>query len=105
MNKLFKHINEIINLTLEVNVNVIDRFEVLKKLLLNIYSEYAIINIIEDDTINNIENIDFPSFDYNEIYKKVEGNFSSLGYYHSIFDIKNIYSKFSNKNSNSNRIL
>jgi len=57
----------------------------LKKLLVEIYSEY--LNVESDFEQKDLE--DEPEFDFKEIIRNVETNFPKFGLYHSFFDTHN----------------
>ena len=61
-----------------------DKTEVLKKLLVGIYSEYLNVKFEFDETDYNEE----PNFDYNEINQNVKSNFPDFDWYMYGFGFK-----------------
>ena len=60
-----------------------DKVDVLKKLLVDIYSEYLSVEFKFD----NKEYEEEPEFDYAEIKKNVKSNFPDLDWYSSVIDL------------------
>ena len=71
MSKLRELIDKITEFGINPKVDLIDKIDVLKKLLVGIYSEFLNLEFEFDETDYNEE----PDFDYNEIKKNVKSNF------------------------------
>ena len=86
MRKLRKLIDKITEFGTNPKVELTDKDDYLKKLLVGIYSEFLNIESEFDETDYN-EEFDF---DYKEIRIKVESNFPDFGCYGKILDINKI---------------
>ncbi len=82
MSQLFKNIDRLTEFGTNPNIETENKIDELKKLLVEIYSEYL---KVESD----FDNKDFeeePEFDFKEIRRNVAANFPDFGLYHSFFD-------------------
>ena len=86
MNKLRELIDKITEFGINPKVELTDKTDVLKKLLVEIYSEFLNAESEFDETDYEEE----PDFDYKEIREKVKSNFPELGCYGTILDINKI---------------
>lgn len=89
MSELRKLIVQITEFGINPKVEVTDKTDVLKKLLVRIYSEFLNVESEFDETDYDEE----PGFDFKEIRKNVESNFPDFGWYGTILDINKIAQK------------
>ena len=82
MSKLRELIDKITEFGINPKVDLIDKIDVLKKLLVEIYSEFLNLEFEFDETDYNEE----PDFDYNEIKKNVKSNFPDFDWYSMVLD-------------------
>ena len=82
MNKLVKLIYRLTEFGTNPKIESENKIDELKKLLVEIYSEY--LNIESDFDQKDFE--DEPEFNFKEIRRNVETNFPEFGLYHSFFD-------------------
>jgi hypothetical protein len=82
LSKLRKLIDKITEFGINPKVDLTDKDNFLKKLLVGIYSEFLNVESEFDETEYDQE----PEFDYKEIRKNVELNFPDFGYYATILD-------------------
>lgn len=82
MPKLVKLIDRLTEFGTNPKIESENKIDELKKLLVEIYSEY--LNIESDFDQKNFE--DEPEFNFKEIRQNVEMNFPEFGLYHSFFD-------------------
>ncbi|MCL5247719.1 DUF5063 domain-containing protein [Cellulophaga sp. 20_2_10] len=82
MSKLKKLIDEITEFGINPKVELTDKNDVLKKLLVGIYSEFLNAEFEFDEADYEKE----PEFDYKEILKNVKSNFQNFGWYSSVLD-------------------
>ena len=82
MSELRKLIDQITEFGINPNVELTDKTDVLKKLLVGIYSEFLKVEFEFDETDYNEE----PDFDYNEIKKNVKSNFPDFDWYSMVLD-------------------
>ena len=82
MSKLRELIDKITEFGINPKVDLIDKIDVLKKLLVGIYSEFLNLEFEFDETDYNEE----PDFDYNEIKKNVKSNFPDFDWYSMVLD-------------------
>ena len=86
MSDLRKLIDQITEFGINPKVELTYNIDVLKKLLVGIYSEFL-------NTESEFDETDYtegPDFDYKEIRKNVESNFPDFGWYGTIMDITEI---------------
>ncbi|WP_240923841.1 hypothetical protein [Mangrovimonas sp. CR14] len=72
MSELRKLIDQITEFGINSKVELTDKTDALKKLLVGIYTEFLIVEFEFDETDYEEE----PDFDYNEIKENVKSNFS-----------------------------
>ena len=82
MSKLRELIDKITEFGINPKVDLIDKIDVLKKLLVGIYSEFLNLEFEFDETDYNEE----PDFDYNEIKENVKSNFPDFDWYSMVLD-------------------
>ena len=82
MSELRKLIDKITEFGINPKVELTNKTDVLKKLLVGIYSEYLNLEFEFDGKDYKEE----PNFDYDEILKNVKSNFPDFGWYSSILD-------------------
>ena len=82
MSELRKLIDQITEFGINPKVELTDKADVLKKLLVGIYSEYLKTEFEFDET----DYKDEPDFDYKEILENVKTNFPDFGWYSSVLD-------------------
>lgn len=82
MSKLRELIDQITEFGINPKVELTDKTDVLKKLLVGIYSEFLKVEFEFDETDYDEE----PDFDYKEIKKNVKSNFPDFGWYSSVLD-------------------
>jgi len=82
LSKLRELIDKITEFGINPKVDLIDKIDVLKKLLVEIYSEFLNLEFEFDETDYNEE----PDFDYNEIKKNVKSNFPDFDWYSMVLD-------------------
>ena len=83
MSKLRELIDKITEFGINPKVELTDKIDVLKKLLVGIYSEYLNSEFELDETDYN----DAPEFNYNEIKENVKSNFTDLDWYSTVLDL------------------
>jgi len=86
LNNLTNYINQIVKFGINPNVDVENKTNYLKKLLLGIYYEYTIIDTCCDENLSKDE----PEFDSSLIRKNIEENFPDFDFYYSVLDSHNI---------------
>jgi hypothetical protein len=86
MSELRKLINNITEFGINPNVELTDKNNVLKKLLVGVYSEYLNVESEFDEADYEEE----PDFDYKKISKNVKSNFPDFSWYGTILDINKI---------------
>lgn len=86
MSELRKLINNITEFGINPNVELTDKNNVLKKLLVGVYSEYLNVESEFDEADYEEE----PDFDYQKISKNVKSNFPDFSWYGTILDINKI---------------
>jgi hypothetical protein len=86
LSEIRKLIDKITEFGINPKVELNDKTHVLKKLLVEIYSEFLNVESEFDETDYDEE----PDFDYKEIREKVESNFPEFGWYGTILDINKI---------------
>ncbi|MFD0862748.1 DUF5063 domain-containing protein [Sungkyunkwania multivorans] len=82
MSELKVLIEKITEFGVNPEVEVKDKTNVLKRLLVEIYLEFLNVNFEFDESDYDDE----PDFDYNEILKNVKSNFPDFGWYSSVLD-------------------
>ena len=82
MSKLRKLIDEITEFGINPKVELTDKTDVLKKLLVGIYSEFLNVKFEFDETDYDEE----PNFNYNEIKENIKSNFPDLDWYSMVLD-------------------
>lgn len=82
MSKLRKLIEEITEFGINPTVDLTDKIDVLKKLLIGIYSEFLNVEFEFDEKDYEEE----PDFDYDLILRNVKSNFPDFGWYSSVLD-------------------
>jgi hypothetical protein len=82
LSKLRKLIDKITEFGINPKVELTDKTDVLKKLLVEIYSEFLNVEF-EFDEKNYKEE---PDFDYNTILENVKSNFPDFGWYSTVLD-------------------
>tara|TARA_R110002051_G_scaffold193361_1_gene261788 strand:+ start:4425 stop:4880 length:456 start_codon:yes stop_codon:yes gene_type:complete len=82
LSELRKLIDQITEFGINPKVELTDKADVLKKLLVGIYSEYLKTEFEFDET----DYEDEPDFDYKEILENVKTNFPDFGWYSSVLD-------------------
>ena len=82
MSELRKLIDQITEFGINPKVELTEKTDALKKLLIGIYSEFLKVKFEFDET-DYEEQLEF---DYEEILENVKSNFSDFGYYSSILD-------------------
>lgn len=86
MNELIKYINELSIFGLKTNLKLDNKNDVLKKLLVKIYSIY-----LNTEDVESVKEINVKlELSYQDIRKNVESNFPKFGYYIDVFDIHKI---------------
>lgn len=83
MSELRKLINQITEFGINPKVELIDKTNVLKKLLVEIYSEFLKVTFEFDETDYEEE----PNFDYDKIKENVKSNFPDLDWYSKVLDL------------------
>ena len=83
MSELKNLIDQITEFGINPKVELTDKTDVLKKLLVGIYSEYQKVEFEFDETDYDEE----PEFDYKEILKNVKSNFPDFGWYSMVLDL------------------
>lgn len=83
MSKLRKLIDEITEFGINPKVELTDKTDVLKKLLVGIYSEFLNVEFVFDETDYDEE----PDFNYNEIKENVKSNFPDFDWYSMVLDL------------------
>ena len=83
MSELRKLINQITEFGINPKVELIDKTNVLKKLLVEIYSEFLKATFEFDETDYEEE----PNFDYDKIKENVKSNFPDLDWYSKVLDL------------------
>ncbi|WP_264558486.1 DUF5063 domain-containing protein [Flavobacterium sp. N2270] len=86
MSKLRKLIDQITEFGIKPKVGISDKTDVLKKLLVEIYSEYLNVEFEFD----NKEYEEEPEFDYAEIRKNVKSNFPNFDWYSMVLNLNEI---------------
>lgn len=86
MSELRQIIDEITEFGINPKVELIDKNDVLKKLLIRIYSKFLNVETEFDKT----DYAEEPDFDYKKIRKNIESNFPDFGWYGTILDINKI---------------
>ncbi|WP_425077924.1 DUF5063 domain-containing protein [Psychroserpens sp. S379A] len=82
MSELRKLIDQITEFGINPKVELTDKVDVLKKLLVGIYSEFLKTEFEFDET----DYEDEPDFDYKKILENVKANFPDFGWYSSVLD-------------------
>jgi hypothetical protein len=82
LSKLRKLIDKITEFGINPNVELTDKTDFLKKLLVGIYSEFLNVEFEFDETDYDEE----PYFDYNEIKENVKSNFPDFDWYNIVLD-------------------
>ena len=82
MSELRKLIDQITEFGINPKVELTDKTDVLKKLLVGIYSEFLDVEFEFDETDYDEE----PNFDYNEIKENVKSNFPDFDWYSMVLD-------------------
>ena len=82
MSKLRKLIDEIVEFGINPKIELSDKDNILKKLLVEIYFEYLNVDFKFDERDYEEE----PNFNYEEILKNVKSNFPDFGWYSSVID-------------------
>ncbi|MEX0287515.1 MAG: DUF5063 domain-containing protein, partial [Flavobacteriaceae bacterium] len=82
MSELRKLIDQITEFGINPKVEVANKTDVLKKLLVGIYSEFLKVKIEFDQTDYEEE----PEFDYKKILENVKSNFPDFGWYSLVLD-------------------
>ena len=82
MSELRKLIDQITEFGINPKVELTDKIDVLKKLLVGIYSEYLNVKFEFDETNYDEE----PDFDYKEIREIVKSNFPNFDWYSIVLD-------------------
>jgi hypothetical protein len=85
LSELEKLIDQITEFGTNPKVELTDKPDYLKKLLVGVYYEFLNVTPEFDET-----DYDEPDFDYKEIRKNVESNFPNFGWYGTILDIHRI---------------
>ena len=83
MGNLKNIINQITEFGINPNVELTDKIETLKKLLIELYSEFLKVEFEFDEKEYDKE----PNFDYNEIKENVKSNFPDFGWYSMVLDL------------------
>ena len=83
MSELRKLIDQITEFGINPKVELTDKTDVLKKLLVGIYSEFIKVEFEFDETDYDEE----PDFDYKEILENVKSNFPDFGWYSNVLDL------------------
>ena len=83
MNNLINIINQITEFGINPNIELVNKTEVLKKLLLGIYTEYLNVEFEFDKTDYDQE----PDFDYQNIRENVKSNFPNFSWYSMVLDL------------------
>lgn len=83
MSELRKLIDQITEFGINPKVELTDKTDVLKKLLVGIYSEFLNVEFEFDETDYEEE----PDFDYNKIKENVKSNFPDFGWYSNVLDL------------------
>jgi hypothetical protein len=83
LSKLRKLIDEITEFGINPKVELTDKTDVLKKLLVGIYSEFLNVEFEFDETDFEEE----PDFNYNEIKENVKSNFPDFDWYSMVLDL------------------
>jgi|TARA_B110000908_G_C10067704_1_gene363619 hypothetical protein len=83
LSKLRKLIDEITEFGINPKVELTDKTDVLKKLLVGIYSEFLNVEFVFDETDYDEE----PDFNYNEIKENVKSNFPDFDWYSMVLDL------------------
>ncbi|TXE13815.1 DUF5063 domain-containing protein [Seonamhaeicola algicola] len=83
MSNLRELIDKITEFGINPKVELTDKTDVLKKLLVGIYSEYLNVEFELDETDYD----DSPEFNYNEIKENVKSNFTDLDWYSTVLDL------------------
>jgi hypothetical protein len=83
LSELRKLINQITEFGINPKVELIDKTNVLKKLLVEIYSEFLKVTFEFDETDYEEE----PNFDYDKIKENVKSNFPDLDWYSKVLDL------------------
>jgi hypothetical protein len=83
LSKLRKLIDEITEFGINPKVELTDKTDVLKKLLVGIYSEFLNVEFKFDETDFEQE----PDFNYNEIKENVKSNFPDFDWYSMVLDL------------------
>jgi len=82
LSELRKLINEITEFGINPKVELTDKTDVLKKLLIGIYSGFLNVEFEFDETDYNEE----PDFDYKKIRENVKSNFPDFDWYSTVLD-------------------
>ncbi|WP_271766698.1 DUF5063 domain-containing protein [Aquimarina algiphila] len=82
MNELRKIIDQITEFGINPKVELTNKTDVLKKLLMRIYLEYLNVEFEFDKANYNEE----PDFDYNRIKQNIKSNFPDFGWYSKVID-------------------
>jgi hypothetical protein len=82
LNKLRELIDQITEFGINPKVELTNKTDVLKKLLVGIYSEFINVEFEFDETDYDEE----PDFDYNEIKENVKSNFPDFDWYSMVLD-------------------
>ena len=83
MSKLRELIDKITEFGINPKVELNDKTDILKKLLVGIYSEYLNVEFELDETDYD----ESPDFNYNEIKENVKSNFTDLDWYSTVLDL------------------
>jgi len=86
LSNLKKLIDQITEFGINPKNELTDKTDVLKKLLVGIYSEFLNVEFEFDETDNDKE----PNFDYNEIKQNVKSNFPDFDCYSMVLDLNRI---------------
>ena len=86
MNKLRKLIDQITEFGINPKVELTDKTDVLKKLLVGIYSEFLNVEFEFDESDYDEE----PDFDYDEIRQNVKSNFPDFDWYSMVMDLNRL---------------
>ncbi|MEH1009406.1 MULTISPECIES: DUF5063 domain-containing protein [Winogradskyella] len=83
MSKLRELIDKITEFGINPKVKLNDKTDILKKLLVGIYSEYLNVEFELDETDYD----EAPDFNYDEIRENVQSNFTDLDWYSTVLDL------------------
>jgi len=83
LSELRKLIDQITEFGINPKVELTDKTDVLKKLLVGLFSEFLKVEFEFDETDYEEE----PDFEYNEIKENVKSNFPDFGWYSMVLDL------------------